>query len=931
MSLVKLLFLSLTVFLASCAGTYVESISNLKIEDENDNEGDEYNYVYAVNKTEKPKINNKKIRTLQYIQFSYLFEVISNEDMRREGMRGLMELEFNSDQSGNKNNVSLNDVVDLFESLLNKYPDQLNDRLLYQLARAYEENDQEDAELKTLDRIVKEYPVSEFINDVNYRRGEILFYKKDFEKAIFAYQAVINGKSHPELYEQAIYRLAWSQFKMNRYEQAVSTFLKLIDRKVVDNVLDINAMSDKERIFVEDVFRAISLNFSYQAGAYSAGDYFDKYKKRSYEDLIFKYMAQFYLKKKRYVEAVNSYQVFVKRNGNHIRSPEYLTNVINIYSTGGFSSSLIAAKKDFVQRYGIKTSFWKNKDKSDHKLVVAALNENLLELINYYHAKAQKTRSKLYYREAQRWYRMFLESFPDDLKAASMSFLFAELLFEDKKYSEAVLQYEHSAYDFDQHDKSSEAAYAALLTYIKYEDKLKGKEKIEWHRRFINSSLRFVDKFPKHVQANNVLIQTAENLYAIGELEKSYKAAKQVVSVTNNKKHNRSAFILAGLIEYEWDDYHNAELSYNKALEITASNSKGYKNILEKQALAVYKQGEVSKNKGDLKLAVKHFSRIKSMQPASSIVVNAEYDAAAILISLRDWVKAAVVLEELRKTHPKHKLQPDITKKLSLVYIEAGFTHKAAAEYEKISKLPGAAEYQLEALWQSAELYEQANDLKKAKDSYKKFNKRFSSYVDRVVEARQRLVDLYHREKNYKSSNYWRKKIISADRKAGKAATERMHYLAAKASFSLAEPYYESYMKSQLNIPLKRSLIVKKKKMIRAIKAYGRSAAYNVPEVLTASTFRIAEIYQDLGLAIFHSEKPKKLKGDELEQYTYLIEDLAYPFEEKAIEFHEINIKRIAEGYYDVWVKKSLAYLKELLPVRYVKEERGYQVVKDIL
>jgi cellulose synthase operon protein C len=910
--------------LASCfGGSYVESIRSLNYKNEGDG--------YGVAKTEKQDIDKTKDKIIQYKQFAYLFEVISSDEMRGEGMQGLMELEFNSGKLSDNKNITLNDVVLLFDKLLKKYPDQLNDRLLYQLAKAYEENDQENKELEVLDRLIKLFPESKYIVNVNYRRGEILFYKQHYKKAALAYQAVIKNGDNSELYEQSIYRLGWTQFKLNLYESAVSSFLILMDRRLVDGVLDIQLMDEKNRMFVEDSFRAISLSFSYRAGAYSAADYFDKHKKRSYENLVFKYMAKFYMQKKRYLEAVNSYKIFVKRNSGHEDSPVFMRNVIDIYKQGGFSGSLIAAKIEFVQNYSAKSKFWIGKDFSEHKFVINALYDNLLELVNYYHARAQKTHTIRNYRESQRWYRTFLSSFPKDKKAANMSFLFAELLFEDKKYSEAVSQYEHSAYDFPVHDKSSEAAYAALLAYIQNEKKLKSKAKSEWHQRFINSSLRFVNRYPGHIQSNNVLIQVAENLYNIGDFKKSYIAAKNIMTSSKSAKHKKSALILLASIEYEWADYKNAEISYKEVLKYIPKKSKEYKNVLSKHALTVYKQGEASKQKGNLKLAVKHFSRVKSLQPGASIVANAEYDAAATLISMRDWFKAAVVLESLRKTHPKHKLQTEVTKKLAMVYMEAGYIHKAASEYERISKFPGSSDYQLEALWQSAELFEQANDLKHAKKVYKNFNKRFSSNINRAIEARQRLIDMYQRERNYKSANYWRKQIVIADKKAGKNTTERMHYLAAKASFSLAEPKYESYMKSKLIAPLKKSLITKKKKMLKAIKVFNQAAAYNVPEVLTAATFRIAEIYQDLGFAIYHSERPKELNEEELEQYDVLIEDLAFPFEDKAIEFHEINIKRISEGYFDVWVKKSLSHLKELLPVRYTKEERGYRVVEEIL
>ncbi len=52
-----------------------------------------------------------------------------------------------------------------------------------------------------------------------------------------------------------------------------------------------------------------------------------------------------------------------------------------------------------------------------------------------------------------------------------------------------------------------------------------------------------------------------------------------------------------------------------------------------------------------------------------------------------------------------------------------------------------------------------------------------------------------------------------------------------------------------------------------------------------------------------------------------LLEEQAFPFEEKAIEIHEANARRAAEGVYDEWVQKSYTALAELKPARYARTE----------
>ncbi|MGD8885075.1 MAG: hypothetical protein PVF34_05605, partial [Gammaproteobacteria bacterium] len=118
--------------------------------------------------------------------------------------------------------------------------------------------------------------------------------------------------------------------------------------------------------------------------------------------------------------------------------------------------------------------------------------------------------------------------------------------------------------------------------------------------------------------------------------------------------------------------------------------------------------------------------------------------------------------------------------------------------------------------------------------------------------------------------------------------------------------------------------------MERSIEVYTQAANYGVAEVTTASTYRIAEIYRDFSRGLFNSERPKGLSPDELEQYELLLEEQAYPFEEKAINIHETNASRSYDGVYDEWVKKSFNALKKLQPFRYAKNERS-ELVSQVI
>jgi hypothetical protein len=106
--------------------------------------------------------------------------------------------------------------------------------------------------------------------------------------------------------------------------------------------------------------------------------------------------------------------------------------------------------------------------------------------------------------------------------------------------------------------------------------------------------------------------------------------------------------------------------------------------------------------------------------------------------------------------------------------------------------------------------------------------------------------------------------------------------------------------------------------------------SYGVSEFTTKANFTIGEIYSQLSKDLMNSQKPTGLDELAMEEYQSLLEEQAYPFEEKAIEIHEANIKRSWDGTYDDWVKQSFNVLAKLLPARYNKTETRVEVSDEI-
>jgi hypothetical protein len=106
-----------------------------------------------------------------------------------------------------------------------------------------------------------------------------------------------------------------------------------------------------------------------------------------------------------------------------------------------------------------------------------------------------------------------------------------------------------------------------------------------------------------------------------------------------------------------------------------------------------------------------------------------------------------------------------------------------------------------------------------------------------------------------------------------------------------------------------------------ALESVEKLVDYEVAEVTAAATFYIAEIYFEFSAALINSERPAGLSKEETTDYEMVIEEEAYPFEERALAVHQQNFEMLAVGIYNPWVKKSLDKLAVLMPGRYAKSE----------
>src|SRR5690606_37201063 len=709
-------------------------------------------------------------------------------------------------------------------------------------------------------------------------------------------------------YEQGLYKHGWSLFKQSQGEESVAAFLTLLDRVFIADgkVREQEMLSRPERELTDDSLRAIAITFSDLDGPESLDAMLKRRGDPLYAHRLYEALGDLYIEKERYQDAALAYEAFAKRRPDDRFAPSLQMRTIEAYQKGGFASLVLEGKQAFVERYAFGSAFWRERTVQDAPEVAAQLKSTQKDLAEYYHAQAQKEKKPVDYAAAARWYRAMLDSFPQDAEAPGTRYLLAEVLFESGRFAEAAKEYERAAYDYPLHAKSAAAGYAALVAYDKHEPTISGESQALWHRQGIESSLMFATSFPEHPESARVLTKADEELFALDEFDRVIEVSQQILERNPpvDVEFQRTATTLLAHSLFDRERFQEAEQAYVGAQAFVPANDPDRAAIEERIAASIYKQAEAKQAAGDAAGAVDDFLRVGALAPNAKVRANAEYDAASILVQNKQWDRAAVVLESFRRTHPNHELAPDVTRSLAVAYLETGRAIEAAAEFERIAARDDEeGEVRRAALWQAAELYETSGSPTNAARTYESYVKQFPAPLDATMDARQMVADMAKAQNDARARARWLAAIIEADRAAGASRTDRSRYLAAKATLETVEPHDAVFNAVKLVDPLDRSLATKRSAMEKALAIYGQALDYGVAEVTTAATFGTAELYRNLGADLLASERPAGLDAEALEQYDLLLEEQAFPFEEKAIELHETNARRASEGLYDEWVQ----------------------------
>ncbi len=821
-------------------------------------------------------------------------------------------------------------TIGLYEDLLaNATDDDERDELLYQLAQSNDMAGQGKETLRYLNELISSYPDSPYVLEARFRRGEMLFSQGNFGAAVDDYAQVTAAGNSTKYWLHASYMLGWSHFKQSDLDDAATQFYQVVELTAQTDTKDARGRAQKE--LLDDALRVLMLTLNYEDGVQSLAADMRERDKPQWQYLLYERLAADYVEQERYLDGVAAWQTFVDENPLDARAPSATVGAVEILIAADFPSEIVPKKAEYVERYGVRSEFWKVHDADIRLGYEGTLRTYLNELSQLRHAQAQKSGAPKDYLAAADYYEQTMETFPDDPNTGDTLFLLGDVYTDAALPERSLEAYQRLTKQFPEHPKAADAGYSSVLAIGALSDSAPEAQRADWRARHLAAQIEFAEEYAADPRAPAVQAAAADQLFEDERFEDAIVLAENLLVSRPDLEptlRNTSQLII-GHGSMELEQYVDAEEAYTRYLGYSDADPVAAARVEEQLLASVYKQGEAAEKGGNVAEALEHYLRIAQLGPGSELAALAHYDAIGMIEStataggvLAATQKAELVadlLQSFRSLYPNDTRSAEVPGRLASMFEESNDYAAAAGEYLNVAASSSDPEQQRQAHYLAAELFLKDGDKPRAFREFVRYTNTYSKPFD-VHMAALDIQDTLLEEQGALRNLVWQKKVAVHAQARG-SATQRMNYLAAEAQLALADIDRAEFDSIQLTQPLKRSLRAKQKSLKRTITGYKQVLDYGVSDFVTPANFQIADMYTQLSRSILESDRPDGLDALALEQYEILLEEQAFPFEEQAIELHEVNLRRMWQGLNDDWTQRSLAALRVLMPGRFDKNE----------
>lgn len=643
--------------------------------------------------------------------------------------------------------VDYSDSIALYRRLLKDFPDyRLNDGATYLLGYCLEEQKQFDESLVAYEQLIARYPKSRFTTEAWVRIGEHWFEEyedpKALEKAAFAFESASRDTEHP-LYDKALYKLGWTYYRMDRFDEAVGAFLTLADF-YESRSTGAAGDDDKARGDLRDEalqYVAISLADETWGGIPRAKALFEKRGARPYEADVYRRLGNVYFDQTKYPAAIEAYRRVLEKDPLAPDAPRLQQRIVQAYTGDRLMAESFAESEQLANLYQ-PGSAWYEKNKRDPEVVSEAnalVERSLYGTATYHHQQALvfKQEGKLEqahagFQVAARAYGAYLERFPRSKSAGEMRFYHAECLYNSFQFAEAAKGYELVRDTGVAEKHRDDATLNAVLAWQQQLGvdvqsgqapdlkPLRSTERPEGEvvkplpftateQKLIAASDKYLALLPRGEKAPGIAYKAAELYYTHNDFPEARRRFESIVQTYPKHevaKFSTNLIVETFLIDKDWKSVEevSARLADNSQVIDPASDL--HKDLVKFKLAGRFKLADQLMAEGKYDEASKKYIQLVDEEPRHEFADKALNNAAVAYENTRRFDSALKLYERIYREYPKSPLADAALFRVAVNAENSYDFDKAVANYQKLVKDYPASKDREAALFNTGRLLE---------------------------------------------------------------------------------------------------------------------------------------------------------------------------------------------------------------------------------
>ncbi len=314
---------------------------------------------------------------------------------------------------------------------------QVTAAALYSMGWCFNDLSQFDSAFHYMRTVAVDYPASSHAAQAWMYCGEYHFDKSELDEAIKCYHSVLK---YPEsdYFDQALYKLAWTQYRLSNPEKAISSFLALVE---LGDGTKAGALLEKESMD----YIAISFSetdISGDQGLQKAVTFVNKFGDPEKGYRILERLAGVYRDQGRYDMASKTYKTILKMYPQHPQNPLLESQLLAISERGKSPDESGRMKLAFFNKYNKKSSWSKaQKDSVICARADSLASKHLYDAAIGFHQFALQNNDTTLFDYALEAYQEFVDNYPNAPITSECHYNMAEVQFSMGDFRQAAKEY----------------------------------------------------------------------------------------------------------------------------------------------------------------------------------------------------------------------------------------------------------------------------------------------------------------------------------------------------------------------------------------------------------------------------------------------------------------------------------------------------------